>query len=58
MPSIEERVISRTEEKGKGKTPERKFQQPAAHACHDCGQTFASLSDLTIHYKKAHPESM
>ena len=57
LPSIQERVISRSEEKGKGKTPPRNFQQPT-HACEDCGQTFDSLSDLTMHYKKSHPESM
>ena len=57
MPSIEERVVSRSEEKGKGKTPAKNFKQPS-HACRDCGQFFASLSDLTNHYKQAHPESM
>ena len=57
MPSIQERVISRTDEKGKGNTSARNFQQPA-HACKDCGQTFDSLSELTKHYKKSHPESM
>ncbi len=57
MPTVEERLISRTDEKGKGRTPERNFKQPA-HACRDCGQTFVSLNDLTNHYKQTHPESL
>lgn len=61
MPSIKERVQTRSEEKGKGEVrPEDTMQKQSGndHACKDCGECFENLNDLTIHYRKAHPESL
>lgn len=30
----------------------------ASQKCDDCGATFASLDELTTHYRQEHPESM
>lgn len=32
--------------------------QTKNHVCEDCGQAFASLDDLTQHYRQDHPESL
>ena len=33
-------------------------RKSSSHICDDCGKSFSNQEELTIHYRKAHPESL